>query len=268
MKSTKSEKDRVLFLLSILILFALLAVSFFLIREILRPSPYSGSEGKGEMTSGMESGGNPGYGPSSGDHEEEIRDPGQDLVIMEDSKSDIPRSFLTLRPKIVEDEEKAMAVPYLMQKDGRWSQRGMGESTVGEAGCGPTCMAMVAMSLTRNYALTPDLVADELLAGNYYVEDIGTKWTYMSEAPAMYGFHGKEIGNQPEDILKELDQGRVLIASVKPGDFTNHGHFIVIAGKEGDQIRVQDPNSWTRTKQSWSRERLFPQIKNAWSYYK
>lgn len=268
MRKTKSDHNRTLFILSVFVLAGLLLVSFILIREILRPSPFSGSLGKGAFSSGVGSRKKPDDGSSSSENEFDKRDPGLDLVTMEDSKSDIPRSFLKLRPKILDDEEKAMEVPYLMQKDGRWSQRGMGESTLGEAGCGPTCMAMVAMSVTRNYALTPDLVADELLAGNYYVEEVGTKWTYMNEAPAKYGFHGEEIGNRPEDILRELDRGRVLIASVKPGDFTNQGHFIVLAGKEGDQIRVQDPNSWQRTQQTWSQERLFPQIKNAWSYYK
>ena len=135
MRKTKSDHNRTLFILSVFILAGLLLVSFLLIREILRPSPFSGSLGKGDFSSGVESQEKPDNGASSNENELNNQGPGRDLVIMEDSKSDIPRSFLKLRPKILDDEEKAMAVPYLMQKDGRWSQRGMGESTLGEAGC-------------------------------------------------------------------------------------------------------------------------------------
>lgn len=48
---------------------------------------------------------------------------------------------------------------------------------------------------------------------------------------------------------------------MRPGDFTTAGHFIVLTKTENGQIKVNDPNSRSRSK-IWNYETLEKQIKN------
>lgn len=58
-----------------------------------------------------------------------------------------------------------------------------------------------------------------------------------------------------------------LICSMRPGDFTTTGHFIVLVGAEDGKIRVHDPNSTQRSNQLWSWETLEYQIKGLWVFH-
>ena len=42
-------------------------------------------------------------------------------------------------------EASGTAIPHLLQSDARWSEHSYAGSTIGEAGCGPTCLAMAAL---------------------------------------------------------------------------------------------------------------------------
>lgn len=57
-----------------------------------------------------------------------------------------------------------------------------------------------------------------------------------------------------------------MICSMKPGDFTTQGHFIVLAGTEDGKIRVHDPNSRVRSETLWEYGRLQSQINNLWAF--
>ena len=48
-----------------------------------------------------------------------------------------------------------------------------------------------------------------------------------------------------------LENGEPVICSMRPGDFTTKGHFIVLVGMEDGKIRVHDPNSAQRSSQLW-----------------
>jgi len=54
---------------------------------------------------------------------------------------------------------------------------------------------------------------------------------------------------------------------MKPGDFTTAGHFIVLTKTENGQIKVNDPNSRSRSR-FWDYETLAKQIKNLWAFSK
>ena len=68
--------------------------------------------------------------------------------------------------------------------------------------------------------------------------------------------------------LKGLDRyvrdcALVLVA----GDFTEHGHFILICGiDENDQLTIRDPNSWRNTQQTWDAQRVLDQHRNIWGF--
>ena len=63
-----------------------------------------------------------------------------------------------------------------------------------------------------------------------------------------------------------LAAGKVVICSVRPGDFTTVGHFIVLAGLTNDgRVEVRDPNSTERSAQAWDLDRVLGQCANLWA---
>ena len=69
-----------------------------------------------------------------------------------------------------------------------------------------------------------------------------------------------------ENLYNELNNGHPLIASMRPGDFTTVGHFIVLTGIKDDKIIVNDPNSRERSAKLWEYDVIAPQIKGLWTY--
>ena len=55
--------------------------------------------------------------------------------------------------------------------------------------------------------------------------------------------------------------------SVRPGDFTTTGHFIVLADlAENGQVTVRDPNSEQNSTHPWDLERILAQCANLWAF--
>ena len=55
--------------------------------------------------------------------------------------------------------EKEQEFPLFLQWDRRWGYESYGDSCIGLAGCGPTCLSMVLFYLTRDETYTPDKIA-------------------------------------------------------------------------------------------------------------
>ena len=55
-----------------------------------------------------------------------------------------------------------------------------------------------------------------------------------------------------------------IICSMRAGDFTTTGHYIVLVGCEDGLIRVNDPNSHANSEKLWSYEQIESQIRNLW----
>lgn len=157
-------------------------------------------------------------------------------------------------------------VPLLLQYDPRWGYGAYGSSTVAVSGCGPACLAMVIAGLTGDNSVTPYDVARYANAHGYYVPGAGTAWTLMSKGSAHFGVIGEELPLVESIMKRELAEGRPIICSVGPGDFTTAGHFIVLTGVEDGQFTVNDPNSPQRSEMLWDYETLEPQISNLWSF--
>lgn len=163
-------------------------------------------------------------------------------------------------------EVEAGMVPLLLQYDQRWGYGAYGRSNVVVSGCGPTCLSMVIAGLTGQNTVTPYTVAQYANAEGYYVPGAGTSWTLMSEGAVHFGVEGEELPLSQSVMERALDQGRPIICSVRAGDFTTTGHFIVVTGMEDGQFTVNDPNSTERSNQLWDYETLKPQISNLWAF--
>ena len=133
-------------------------------------------------------------------------------------------------------------------------------------GCGPTAIAMVAAGLTGDNTVTPYKVAQFSAENGYYAGDSGTSWTLMTDGAQQFGIYGEELGLSEDAVFSALGNGHPIICSMRPGDFTTTGHFIVLTGIEDGKIRVNDPNSRVRSEKLWDYSRLEYQINNLWMY--
>ena len=145
-------------------------------------------------------------------------------------------------------------VSYL-QTDGRWRDkpyRVTGEkSTIGSAGCGPSCAAMVIATLTGK-TVTPVDTCDWSIRHGYKALNQGTYYSYFVPQLKAYGIQckqmlGSRILNQPqhpihEQVKQYLSQGYYVIALMGPGTWTKSGHFVLLWGWD-TKVRICDPAS-------------------------
>ena len=157
-------------------------------------------------------------------------------------------------------------IPLLLQWDERWGYAYYADDMIAVNGCGPTAIAMVAAGLTGDNTITPYKVAQFAAENGYYAGDAGTSWSLMTEGARRFGICGEEMGLGESEIFSALENGHPVICSMRPGDFTTTGHFIVLTGVEDGKIRVNDPNSQARSEKLWDYSRLEYQINNLWVY--
>ena len=163
-------------------------------------------------------------------------------------------------------KELRQDIPLLIQWDGRRGYVPYGDHNIGLSGCAPTSLSMVVVGLTKDKNATPDAVAAYAEEDGYYLYGTGTKWSLMTEGAEHFSVHGREIPLDKNKIFSALEQGHPVICSMRPGDFTTGGHFLVLVGIEDEKIRLNDPNSRIRSGQLWDYETLEPQIKSLWEF--
>ena len=81
-----------------------------------------------------------------------------------------------------------------------------------------------------------------------------------------FGLYAQELSLTEAAVFGALEAGQPIICSMRPGDFTTAGHFIVLTGTQDGLLCVVDPNSPARSASLWEYSRLEPQIKNLWAY--
>lgn len=155
--------------------------------------------------------------------------------------------------------------PLLLQWDARWGYVRYGDDLLAVTGCGPTCLAMAAAGLTGDNAITPAAVAEQAQRDGYWVDGV-TSWGLMTDGCRAWGLVSEELPLTENAVTGALDEGRPIICSVRPGDFTTTGHFILLAGLEEEGLRVNDPNSPQSSDRLWTYDELEPQIRNLWAF--
>lgn len=169
----------------------------------------------------------------------------------------------------MKQEEINAACPLFLQWDERWGAISYGDdSNIAISGCGPTALSMVIAGLTANQEATPDQLASFAMKKGYYLSGTGTKWSLMTEGAAEYGLASRQIESSQMRMQQSLDEGGFLICSMKKGDFTINGHFIVIYDYDSDGFKINDPFCIYRSQQSWAYDDIKNQIKNAWALKK
>lgn len=156
--------------------------------------------------------------------------------------------------------------PLLLQYDPRWGYAFCGDDVIAVNGCGPTCLSMVIAGLTGKNTITPYTIASYATQQGYYSPDSGTSWSLMSDGASHFGIIGEELTLSQSAMENALSSGQPIICSMRPGDFTTTGHFIVITGLKDGTFIIKDPNSKERSNQLWDYQTLEHQISNLWAF--
>lgn len=146
---------------------------------------------------------------------------------------------------------------YYSQTDSRWANldySAPGESTtIGKAGCGPTCAAMIA---SEWYATTtPDATARWALQHGYKAKNQGTYYSFFKAYFKELGMtctqlNGSDLrstgstnqNNYLTRLSEELQQGNMAILCLGKSKWTSSGHFVVAYRRVFNTIYLNDPN--------------------------
>lgn len=162
-------------------------------------------------------------------------------------------------------EVQAGTIPRLYQWDLRWGYGRYGDNIIALAGCGPTCLSMVMLGLTGDAQWDPVVLA-RFSESKGYVSQVGTSWELMSVGALELGIISQELPLDENRMIRELEAGHPIICSMRPGDFTDTGHFIVLVDYEKDGFVVHDPNSIDNSDKIWNYEEIRGQIRNLWAF--
>lgn len=162
---------------------------------------------------------------------------------------------------------QAGAMPHIYQIDPAWSELPYAGGTIRQNACGPTCLTMVYIYKTGHTDMTPVDMCALSEAGNYAPTG-ATEWSFMTSGAWQLGLNGTQLYNDRDSMAQALRSGAPVIAAVRPGTFTNVGHYIVLYGiDDADQIGVYDPNSQSRSARRWGVVEVLNEIEAMWAYY-
>ena len=162
---------------------------------------------------------------------------------------------------------QAGTMPHIYQIDPAWSELPYAGGTIRENACGPTCLTMVYIFKTGHTDKTPVDICALAEAGNYAPTG-ATEWSFMTGGAWQLGLNGTQLYNDRESITQALRSGAPVIAAVRPGTFTNVGHYIVLYGiDDANQIGVYDPNSASRSARRWGVVEVLNEVEAMWAYY-
>ena len=156
---------------------------------------------------------------------------------------------------------------YFNQLDERWANEMYGKTdTIGVAGCGPTALAIAISNLTGEDT-DPVEVAEWSYENGYVCEGSGSYISLIPNAAEHFGLLVEKLGkSNAEELVEHLEDGKMIIAIMGAGHFTNTGHFIVLRGVTDDgKILVADPVSYNRSTMAWDVSTILKEVKNAGS---
>lgn len=166
-------------------------------------------------------------------------------------------------------------VSYL-QTDARWAKKPYRvqeeNSTIGSAGCGPSCAAMLISTLTGK-TYTPEDACKWSVDHGYKALNQGTYYSYFEPQFASFGISCKMLNwektygkpNHPnhEKVVEKLKEGYYAIALMNKGLWTSSGHFVVLWWQDG-KVRINDPASTKDVRLNGDIQTFRSQVKYYW----
>ena len=132
---------------------------------------------------------------------------------------------------------------YISQIDSRWKNypytvTNNKKQTIGTSGCGVAAAAMIIDSIVGNVSVTE--LADAFVKHGYRSPNNGTYWSANRAIADEFDIDYKETSNF-NVMLGALKNCNYIIASVGNGLFTTGGHYIMIYGLDGENLKIYDP---------------------------
>lgn len=152
-------------------------------------------------------------------------------------------------------------IVYYNQKDDTWSKRPYGSDLLGGYGCGPTVMSMVISSFSKQ-SVNPEELAKWARENGHWAKKQGSYLSIVQGAADAFGLCAEPIQTPTADSLRrELASGKLVVALMTKGHFTNGGHFILLRGAtlEGG-ILVADPSSRERSLMVWDAQLILNEL--------
>lgn len=150
-------------------------------------------------------------------------------------------------------------------------------TTIGRAGCGTTCSAMVIATL-KDSTVTPITTSKWSLEHGYKYTGGGTYYSYFKPQFAEYGLTCKQLNSvnlrtqsransvvYHNEALQALKDGNLVIACMGKGNWTTSGHYILIYDYQDGNIFVNDPASSKTTRAKNTFELACQQVKYWWT---
>lgn len=186
-------------------------------------------------------------------------------------ENDTPISDPSITELIDQDGQSILTggivdIVYFNQGEAPWAEQPYGSDHIGGYGCGPAAMAMAVASLTGEET-DPALMAQWAVDHGYWARRSGSYLSIVEGTASAYGLVAEPLTNRTTDALMEaLFSGKILVALMGPGHFTQHGHFILLRGVtlSGD-ILVADPNSTERSLTVWDPQLILDELSTSTS---
>ncbi len=152
-------------------------------------------------------------------------------------------------------------IVYYNQADAAWCDQPYGKDHLGQYGCGPTTLAMAVSSLTGQ-TVNPEEMAQWSVENGYWARHGGSYLSIVGGAAADYGLKAESLPDCDAERLRlELATGKVAVALMSKGHFTNGGHFILLRGVTlNGSILVADPNSRDRSLTVWDPQIILDEL--------
>ncbi|WP_347565161.1 C39 family peptidase [Pseudoflavonifractor sp. 60] len=160
----------------------------------------------------------------------------------------------------------ALEIVYYNQTASRWADEPYGSDPIGGYGCGPTAMAMAVSSLTDSI-IDPAQMAQHCVEEGYWAKGRGSYRSIVYGVAEDFGLEctSLSLDSVDEDTISHaLSSGKLIVALMGRGHFTNRGHFILLRGVTLDgSILVADPASPERSLTTWDLDLILDELSAA-----
>ena len=155
---------------------------------------------------------------------------------------------------------------YYSQSDPVWCDLNYGSDRIGSHGCGPVAMSMVVSSLTTTVT-DPSTMAQWAVSNGYYARRNGSYHSIVAGTAKGFGLQVESFPSRDVSALQDaILSGKLLVALMGPGHFTQSGHFIVLRGVTlSGEILVADPSSLDRSLTAWDAQVIFDELSRSTS---
>ena len=179
---------------------------------------------------------------------------------------EIPQGSAAITDMVEKDGRQILTggladVVYFNQGEEPWASQPYGRDHIGGYGCGPTAMARAVACLT-DIETAPATMAQWAAEQGYWASKSGSYLSIVEGTARAYGLEAAPLEQRtPEALRDALLSGKMLVALMGPGHFTNNGHFILLRGVTlSGTVLVADPNSTDRSLCEWDPQLILDEL--------